>query len=265
MADQVKIPGIGQVDKKYVYIGGAVVAGIVVYAYWRANQAANSEPTTSDYTGEAIDGTDFGGTEYSYDGAVGEYTGATGSQPPVNVDTNPLPSTNAEWATQAVDKLTDVGYDSITASAAIGKYLARLDLTEAQADIVRQAVALLGMPPSGDFPIKVAPITPTTPTPTNPTPTDPSGASLAGPTGLTTWGNGASKQTVPLKWNPVPGADYYRVYRAGVAYNIGSSEDTQITIGGLKPNTSYTFHVRAVGQDGKYGAASAKKTVKTKK
>lgn len=263
MAAQVKIPGIGEVDKKYVYAGVAVIGGIVVYAYWNAKRNAAAEPTTSDYTGEAIDG-EYVGTDYEYDGSVGGYTGATGSQPPVNVDTNPLPSTNAEWATMAVDKLTDIGYDSITASAAIGKYLARLDLTEAQADIVRQAVALLGTPPSGDFPIKVAPVTPT-PIPNTPNPSTPSGATLPAPTGLTTWGNGPSKMTVPLKWNAVPGADYYRVYRAGVSYNIGSSEDTQITIGGLKPNTSYTFHVRAVGEDGKYGPASAKKTVKTKK
>jgi chitodextrinase len=71
--------------------------------------------------------------------------------------------------------------------------------------------------------------------------------------------------TVPLKWNKVTGADYYRVYRHGISGNIGSSEDTQITIGGLKPNTSYTFTVRAVGDDGKLGPASSSKTVKTKK
>lgn len=265
MAETVKIPGMGNVDKKWVYAGTAVVAGIVIYAYWSYSRRAAEEPTTSDYTGEAIDGTDYAGTDYAYDGSVGEYTGATGSQPPVYTDTNPLPSTNAEWATQAVDKLTDIGYEAVTASAAIGKYLARLDLTEAQADIVRQAVALLGPPPTGDFPIKVAPVTPTTPTDPPTTPTGSKGANLPAPTGLTTWGNGPSRLTVPLKWNPVPGAAYYRVYRKGVAYNIGSSEDTQITIGGLQPNTSYTFHVRAMGDDGKYGPASATKTVKTKK
>ena len=260
MAETVKIPGMGNVDKKWVYAGTAVVAGIVIYAYWSYSRRAE-EPTTSDYTGEAIDGTDYLGTDYAYDGSVGEYTGATGSQPPVYKDTNPLPSTNAEWATMAVDKLTDIGYEALTASAAIGKYLARLDLTEAQADVVRQAVALLGPPPTGDFPIKIAPVTPTDPNP--PTPTGSKGAELPAPTGLT--GTAISKTSVRLKWNPVPGAAYYRVYRKGVAYNIGSSEDTVIEVGGLQPNTSYTFHVRAMGDDGKYGPASATKTVKTKK
>lgn len=262
MADTVKLPAIGQVDKKYVYAGVAVVAGIAIYAYWSANRAANAEPTTSDYTGEAQDGSEyFAGTDYAYDGGVSEYTGATGSQNPVYVDSNPLPSTNAEWATMAVDKLTDIGYDALTASAAIGKYLARLDLSEAQADIVRQATALLGNPPSGEYPIKVAAPTPSTPTSQTPTPV--SGEKLPAPTGLT--GTAVSKTSVRLKWNPVPGADYYRVYRKGVAYNIGSSEDTVIEVGGLQANTSYTFHVRAVGEDGKYGPASATKTVKTKK
>lgn len=255
MAETVKIPGMGQVDKKWVYAGTAVVAGIVLYAYWVRSR--NVEPTTSDYTGEDLEGTDYG-----YDGSVGEYTGATGSQPPVYEDNNPFPTTNAEWTIQAVDKLTDIGYEGITVSAALGKFLGRLDLTEAQADIVRQAVALLGPPPTGEYPIKVSAGDPVTP----PTPKEPvSGTKLAAPTGLTTWGNGASRHSVPLKWNPVPDAVGYRVYRKGVAYNIGHSVDTQIQVGGLSANTSYTFHVRAMGSDGKYGPASASKTVKTKK
>ncbi len=252
MAGTVKIPGMGPVDKKYVYAGGALIAGIAIYAYWSSARAAATEVPTSDYTDPEYTG------EYDYEGSDPGYNGASGSQPPVYVDSNPAPTTNAEWATQAVDKLTDIGYDGLTASAAIGKYLARLELTEAQADIVRQANALLGPPPVGDFPIRVGTTPPVVPPPN----TD--DALPAAPTGLTTWGNGPSRLTVPLKWNPVPGADYYRVYRAGVAYNIGSSEDTQITLGGLKANTSYTFHVRAVGENGKYGPASAKKTVKTR-
>lgn len=258
MTTDIKIPGIGPVDKKYVYAGGALVAGIVVYAYWNASRSANAEPETSDYTGEAEDGSD-----YAYDDSVDEYTGATGSQPPVNVDTNPLPSNNAEWTTQAIDKLTDIGYDGITVSIALGKYLARQDLTASQADIVRQATALLGNPPVGEYTIKVGESTTPPPTTTNPPPV--SGSSLPAPTGLTTWGNGASRLTVPLKWNAVPGASYYRVYRSGVSENINSSQDTQTTIGGLQANKSYTFHVRAVGSDGKYGPKSATKTVKTKK
>jgi hypothetical protein len=263
MATQVKVPGIGSVDKKYVYAGAAVTAGIVGYAYWRARNAA-AEPTTSDYTsGEelATENAYASGSDYAYDGGVSEYAGASGGGN-VNVDQNPAPSTNAEWAQRAVESLSAVGVDTLAASAAIGRYIAGLTLTEAQADYIRQARALLGPLPGGDLAIKVAP-TQTTPTPNTPGGTP--STTVAKVTGIKTWGNGPSRLTVPLTWNRVPGADYYRVYRKGVAYNIGSSEDNQITIGGLQPNTSYSFTVRAVADNGTLGPVSAAFTAKTKK
>ncbi len=261
---QVNVPGIGPVDKKYVYAGVAVTAGIVGFAYWRARNAA-SEPTTSDYTsGEelATENAYASGSDYAYDGGVSEYSGATGSQTPVNQDYNPAPSTNAEWAQRAVEALSAVGVETLAASAAIGRYIAGLTLTEAQADYIRQARALLGPLPSGDLAIKVAP-TQTTPTPNDPTPTP--DATPGKVTGLKTWGNGPSKLTVPLTWTKVPGAHSYRVYRKGVAYNVGTSLDNQTTIGGLTKNTTYTFYVAAVSQSGKIGPKSAGLTVKTKK
>lgn len=264
MTGTVKVPGIGPVDKKYVYIAGAGVLGFVGYAYWNARKAAANEVPVSDYTtADALgDGSDYG--DYSYDGGASDYVNPGGSQPPYSSDTNPNPQTNAEWATAAISRLSDLGYEATLVAAAIGKYMARLELTEAQADIVRQAVAILGPPPVGDFPIKVSP-NGTTPPPSTGGSTGSKGENLPAPNGLSTWGNGPSRLTVPLKWNAVPGADYYRVYRSDVAYNVGSSEDTQITIGGLKPNTTYKFHVRAVGDDGKLGPKSATLTAKTKK
>ncbi len=60
----VKVPGIGQVEKKYVYIGGALVAGIVGYAYWSRARATASEDV-ADYTTAEPSGTDS-----AYDGGV---------------------------------------------------------------------------------------------------------------------------------------------------------------------------------------------------
>lgn len=251
MADTVKIPGIGPVKKTYVYVGIALAGGILLYAWW--NYATSEEPS-ADYTEEDID--------YAYRGGVDEYEGAIGSDFPGYQDLTPgTPKTNAQWTQQAIEMLTEVGYEGPTVAASLGKYLARLCMTSNQADIARQAVAMLGPPPSGDFTIRIC-----TPDPAKPPPDQGSkGKDLKAPTGLTTWGFGSSPTRVALKWNKVKGADYYRVYRKGVAHNIGSSEDTLITLGGLRPNTKYRFHVRAVADDGRYGPRSSYKWVRTKK
>lgn len=257
---QVTIPGVGAVDKKYVYIGSAAVAGIVGYAYWSARQGnagaaatpeAAAEDTDTDGLEPAGPGDYIPATDYS--SPVSGDTGSSGSTPDT---TTPVITDNVTWARAAVSALTDVGVDTLTASTAVGRYLAGLPLSASAADLVRQAQALVGVPPVGDHPIKLEPVT-------TPNPSLPSGSTLAGPGGLKV--TGKSKTTVSLAWNPVKGAEYYRLYRKGVSTNIGSSEDGKIKVGGLRPATAYTFHVRAVGHDGKYGKPSASVTVKTSK
>ncbi|WP_230885265.1 fibronectin type III domain-containing protein [Planomonospora sp. ID82291] len=249
----VKVPGVGPVKKQYVYVGGAAVAGIVVYVWWSGRQgsagAAGTAEAPAEELGEAAleDGTGVPGTDY--------VPPVVQTPPPVVSDPAVI-TNNAQWAQAAVAALTDVGADTLAASAAIGRYLAGMGLSAAAADLVRQAVALVGEPPTGDHPIKLEPVT-------TPNPTLPSGSTLAGPAGLKT--TAQTKTTVTLSWSPVAGAEYYRVYRKGAGTNIGSSEDTQHVVSGLKANTSYTFQVRAVGHDGKYGKPSNQVTVKTKK
>lgn len=250
----VKLPGMGEVQKKYVLAGGGVVALIVGYVWWSGRQgnAGTAGTGAVEPEGDAL-GTGLEDTS----GVPGtDYVPPVVQNPPPVVDNPDVINTNAEWARAAVAALTDVGVDTAAAASAIGRYLAGLALSAAAADIVRQAVALVGEPPSGDHPIKLEPVT-------TPNPTLPSGASLKGPTGLKS--TGSAKTTVSLAWNPVKGAEYYRVYRKGASTNIGSSEDSKHVVSGLRANTSYTFHVRAVGHDGKYGAASSSVTVKTKK
>lgn len=255
----VKLPGVGTVQKKYVVAGGGVVAAIVFYVWWNGRQGNAGTAGTAE-AGEPV------GDELLEDTSgvpATDYVPPVVQNPPPVVDEQGVITNNAQWAQAAVAALTDVGVDTLAASAAVGRYLAGMALSPTAADIIRQAVALVGEPPVGEHPIKLEPVTGTPP----PVPgqTGSKGKALPAPTGLKTWGNGPSKQTVPLTWNKVTGADYYRIYRAGVAFNVGSSEDTQTTIGGLKAGTSYTFHVRAIGDDGAYGPASAKLTVKTKK
>lgn len=162
----VKIPGIGPVEKKWVYIGGAFVVGIVGYAYWNKSRADAAETEVSDYTTDP---------DYAMDSGVDEYVNPGGSQPPVEEDYISAPTTNGEWAQKAIAVLVDTGYDPIAASLAIGRYIARQNLNQKQADMVRAASSQLGPPPEGDFPIKSYP-GPDKP-PTKPKP-DPGGPSI---------------------------------------------------------------------------------------
>jgi hypothetical protein len=184
------------------------------------------------------------------------------SSPPVITD--PTPSgyeTNDQWARAAILYLLSEGKDPNESTLALSRYISEQPLTNAQQALVGLAINKLGPPPF--LPIN-PPDNPTTP-PTNPPVTPPADPVLTAPTGLKTWGNGPSVLTVPLEWNKVTGAAYYRVYRKGVAFNVGASTDTRTTIGGLKPGTSYTFHVRAVSAKGKLGPPSSSLTAKTKK
>lgn len=250
MAGKVTIPGVGPVDKKYVYAGGGVIAVIVGYVWWTGRQAnAGTDATApAEELGEA------GLEDGSYVPGATDYIPPVVQTPPPVVNEGGVITDNATWARAAVAALTDVGADTLAASSAIGRYLTGMALSPAAADLVRQAVGLIGQPPVGDHPIRLEEVT-------TPNPTLPSGSTLAGPAGLR---GTAGKTYVDLTWSTVPGADYYRVYRKDVGQNVGSSEDGKARVGGLKAKTSYTFHVRAVGHDGKYGKPSATFTIKTK-
>lgn len=251
----VKLPGIGPVDSKYVYGGGALIVGIVGFAYWRAR---NAEPTTADYTSpDEYTEADYAVDDYGYDGGATDYAGANGGSPPTYVDQNPNPSTDSEWSSRAVEVMESYGVPTLAMLAALGKYFAGLEMTESEAAYIRQARAVLGTPPGGDKPIKVG-----APTPPAPTPTDKAPGQV---TGLKSWGNGPSRMTVPIAWTKVTGAAYYKIYRTDVAYDVGTSTSTQDTIGGLTPNTTYKFQVTAVSPGGKEGPKSAVFTAKTKK
>lgn len=154
----VKIPGLGPMKKVYVYTGLALVVGIVGYAYWSKSKGddtvyldpaelpygapvdTNASPTTSglSYNNEYDDDPTFG-----------------------------APRTNNEWSDRAISRMEWLSYDGQTVAVAIGKYLARQQLSQAEADMIRTIHGLIGRPPEGDYPILVAPTPPTT----NPPPT----------------------------------------------------------------------------------------------
>lgn len=244
-----KIPGIGPVEKKWVYVAGAAAVGIVGYAYWNKSRAEAAETEVSDYTD---------GTGYGIDSGVDEYVNPGGSQAPVEEDYVSAPTTNPEWSQKAIAILVDTGYDPVEASLAVGRYMLRQSLSSTQANMIRAASAQLGPPPSGDFPITV---TPGTPTPSGPDPDD--FPKMTAPSGLSAHDVGST--TVGLLWNAVSGARYYEVYLPGHSTPSHRTASTQLTIKGLKRNARYAVRVRAYDMAKRTGPWSDTRTFTTKK
>lgn len=237
----VKIPGIGPVEKKWVYIGSAFVVGIVGYAYWNKSRADAAEVEVSDFTE---------GPGYAMDSGVDEYVNPGGSQAPVVEDRNPAPSNNIEWGQDAIEFLNDNGFEG--GAIAVGLYMTRQDLSSTQANMIRAVHGAIGPPPQGDYPITVTPNAPP-PTPDSP--------KVVAPTGLSA--HDISRTTAGFLWNAVSHDRWYTLSISGKGeYNTAS---THLSVTGLKPNTRYSVKVRAVGMDKKPGPWSATRTFRTKK
>lgn len=163
----IDLPGAGPVKKQWIYIGLAGVAAVVGYAYWkRSQQAATApmEPGIDDYTGGV------------QTGSSGSTTGGLTWEPADPGDPDDLPpSTNAVWTQRAISYLSQINFDAQVVAAALGKYLARLPLVPAEADIVRTAEGAIGKPPVGTYQIVMVPNPPTGPV-TPPPPDAPTAA-----------------------------------------------------------------------------------------
>lgn len=224
MADTVKLPAIGPVDKKWVYIGGAAIVGFVGYAWW--TRARSSPAEAADFTEEDI---------------------PQGREPPPTVvgsedftsdEANAIINTNAEWYTAAVDYLSSTGgYDFMFVTIALGKFLARRELTEAEANLVQAAKGAVGEPPQGGpWPI----IRGTAPGPSTPN------NKLATPS-LRYSAGSLANTNYALAWTKVTGAAYYIVKRTA-----GPGAPTSLAVIGttrrtpaLHPGSSYAYRVQA--------------------
>lgn len=235
----VDVPAVGRVKKQYVYVGGALVIGIVGYAYWQRSTAAPADIpayTDADVTDEGV--TDTAG------GAAGGSANSGG----LNVDNSTTPDTDPEWVMMARDALTGV-YDDAALATALGRYITHQSLTSAQADMVRAAIGSLGYPPGGAYPLDTS---------TGSTP-----STLAAPTNLRVMAHDSS--SVTIAYDPVAGAEYYRAYRTGASTNVGSTDagNHYIRISGLTPNTEYSFQIAADTTSATPGPKSAPIKAKT--
>jgi hypothetical protein len=144
----VKVPGVGNVDRKWVFAGLAASAGIVVYAYWRRSQAPAESPVEGDQYAT--------GDEYTPDAYIGATSPGGETYDPNDIETN-IPTTNAEWSQRVIDALESVGYDRMKAATTVGKYLGGQPLDATEKLIMQVALAMLGNPPAGALPIISAP------------------------------------------------------------------------------------------------------------
>jgi hypothetical protein len=233
------LKGLPPKQKKVLVV---VAVGASAYVAWRWFQA----PATSDDTTTVTSSTD---ADQAATGVIGSNVGGSEN---VGNSTNTGTSTidsNDEWFSEAVDRLSNGGWNAQAVQSALGEFITGQSLDASEASIVRAAVgAMGGYPPGGPNTIKETA-----------GPTDVS--KLPAPTGLKA--TAKTDNTVTLTWSAVPGAKQYRVYRSGASQNVAASVDTTAQVAGLKSNTNYTFYV-AAGLDGeKMGPRSSGLTVKT--
>jgi hypothetical protein len=157
--ETVKIPGDGQVSRRWLLIGGGLTVGILGFAWWRAGRAG-AAPSDEALTEQPSDLGPADVAGVSSGGGVTD-TGAV------------FITTNAQWTQAAVAALVDLGYDAIQVTDALGKYLAGQQVTLQEATWIQAAVALVGKPPIGEHSIRLFPTGSTTPPATEPGPPAP--------------------------------------------------------------------------------------------
>lgn len=244
MEGSVDLPAVGKVKKAYVLVPAGLAAAYIAYRWYAARQAAaDAEPQGSDGLYTSGDLSEYG---LSTTGGATSVTGNTGSI--VTDATGDAIDTNSEWTNDALTKLGNQGYDTATVGAALGEFLARRALDKSEASIARTALAVSGQPPEGR-PWSVIEEAST------------STGTLGAPTGLKVTKTGPDY--VNLAWSTVDGAAEYAVYRSDTGGMTVRAGPGSVTVYGLKPATSYSFQVAAVGSTGKVGAKSAPVSAKT--
>lgn len=188
-AETVELPAIGRVEKRWVWVGGALIVGIVGYAYWQRSRQ------------RAADNTDPLAIEPEQADTGGAYTNPRPVNSTVDGTDPDAITTNAQWTAKVTDRLSSLGiFDTAFIGATLGKYLSRIPLTPDEQDLVRTAWAYVGKPPEGPDNF-----TPKGSGPNDPTPP----GKLPAPTGFRQGDAQQWQNAARLDWNPVPGAAGY--------------------------------------------------------
>lgn len=135
MAETIKLPVIGPTKSAYVYAGGALIAGIVGYAWFTRSRSVPPEGTILD-------------EDIPQDRTPPPTV--VGSEDFDDENVRAIISTNAEWYTAAVEYLvTTGGFDFAFTTIALGKFLMRQTVTEDEANVIQAAKGAVGEPPLG--------------------------------------------------------------------------------------------------------------------
>lgn len=179
MPDNIKIPGIGDVPKKYAIGGVVVVGGFIVIMYIRNKGAGSAATASTSDTASTTDPIDPAtGIPYSQESGYGSYgdggidpstgipyteeTGYGGVSTGLDAAGYPIGSsadlawnqtqqsgitTNSDWIQAAMNGA--LPGDPGTIQTALLGVLSGMAVTEAQRSLFLEAVAVLGNPPGG--------------------------------------------------------------------------------------------------------------------
>jgi len=228
MAEVVTVPIVGKVKQSWLYVGGALVAGVVGYAWW--TRASVVEDTTV--------GVELPATEYEPPTVVDSGISVGGAS-----QGEPIARTNVEWRSMAQEQGEALGFERTTMQSAISKFLGKGQLSAVEAAAISAVVAILGQPPTGGpYPISLAPVTPPS---TTPTPTAPGAV-----TGLRYAGRQGPNHS-RIDWAATPGATGYIVQYKGPGGDgppwpeVGTHHDAYLAAG-----VTYDYDVWAVNATG---------------
>lgn len=244
LGGSVNVPGVGGVNRGVLAAVVVAGAGVIAWRYLRPSSAA------ADDTG-AVSDFDVEGSVPGVLGAVSPTNSyglddAGGGAPAPGTDSYGFRgTTNDQWSQYIVSQLSLTDrWNLADVMEALGNYLTGRPMTQLQQQIVSAGIAVAGAAPvgqhtiipGGETTIRVAPSI----------------------TGIT-----AGQSSVTIRHTLVSGASSYQVLRSGVSSPVGSGTGGTITVGGLEPNRSYTFTVRALNSSGKPGPSSGSRSAKT--
>jgi hypothetical protein len=247
VTDTIDIPQLGPMKKSYVVVGGAAVAGIIGYAYYKHRQSSSALQQT---------GAD---AQYAVDQALTPGSTASGATQNSTVNTSlagQLPTDNGTWLDVALDKANTNGINTAAMAAAIAKWEAHGLLTQDEANLVNQARAFVGEDPpnGGPYPVNLT-TTPTTPT------------NVAPPAPHLTFQSGTANAhgfTLVATGSPTATSYQWRIGNHSLPAGVTATTNSNVfTFTGGTHGVNYWANVHAVNAAGDSGGSNMLQNLKT--
>lgn len=175
MAEEVHVPGAGEVPKKWVGIVAGTAGAYIAFRWYQARRAS-AAAAAAGATALPVDTSNTAAGQ----GATG-YSNPGPGAGPSSYNSGAL-ITNAQWSMKVETDLVGLGYDAQTVATALGLYLSSQPLTGDQQAIIRVAWAMDGKAPeTPSLPIIPAQTPPTGGGSTTPPPPPPGGGQSTPP------------------------------------------------------------------------------------